>query len=49
MIFLLKCPSCKNDMKYATNGSILEKKQKKCVYCGKSFAVKNSVIQRIKV
>jgi|SaaInlStandDraft_4_1057021.scaffolds.fasta_scaffold26098_3 hypothetical protein len=37
-MYLVKCPSCKNNMKYQPRGS-LDKKKKRCVYCGKSFTI----------
>ncbi len=43
MIFLLKCPKCKHDMKYHTDSKVLENKRKMCVYCGKSFKVKENI------
>jgi uncharacterized protein YbaR (Trm112 family) len=47
MMFLLKCPKCKNNMKYQTEDQILTKKVKRCVYCGRSFKVKDRIIERI--
>jgi len=41
--FLLKCPKCNNFMKYHTSGN-LDKKRKRCVYCGHSFLVKKAVV-----
>lgn len=46
-MFLLRCPHCKNDMKYATNTQILADKRKKCVYCPKSFGVKDNVLKTL--
>jgi hypothetical protein len=42
MILVLRCPKCGNKMKYATSGG-LEGKRKRCVYCGKSFAVRGRI------
>ncbi|MEA3430959.1 MAG: hypothetical protein U9R08_06830 [Nanoarchaeota archaeon] len=46
-MFLLKCPKCKNQMKYATRDSFLTKKVKKCVYCNKSFSVKDNILEKL--
>lgn len=52
-MFLLRCPGCKNDMKYAENlnspfkKSNLSSKSKKCVYCGKNFKVLSSILKEI--
>lgn len=48
MMFLLRCPKCKNDMKYQTKGSILTGKRKVCVYCGFSMSVSKALIRQIK-
>jgi len=45
MILLLLCPRCKNNMKYAPKNNVITKKSKKCVYCGKSFTVKNHILK----
>ncbi|MBI2134935.1 hypothetical protein HYU09_03015 [Candidatus Woesearchaeota archaeon] len=47
MMFLLQCPKCKNRMKYSSAGLISEKNKKRCVYCGKSFSVRQNTIQKI--
>ena len=47
MMFLLQCPKCKNKMKYNSQGALSEKNKKRCVYCGKSFSVRNHIIQKI--
>jgi len=46
-MFLLQCPGCKNRMKYQNRGSIIIKKSKKCVYCGRSFKVRDSIIKKL--
>ena len=46
-MFILKCPGCKNTMKYQNMTSDLKGKNKKCVYCGKSFSVKNNILKKI--
>jgi len=45
MIYLLKCPGCKHNMKYSPmkSGS---NKRKTCVYCGRSFAVIGNIIKK---
>jgi len=45
-VFILRCPRCKNEMKYQSKDSILIKKRKKCVYCGKDFKVSDYIIKR---
>ena len=45
MMFLLRCPHCKNDMKYHTDA--LTDKRKKCVYCPKSFVVRPNVLRQL--
>ncbi len=47
MILLLKCPNCKNNMKYQAKERILTGKRKQCVYCGRSFKVGDNVIKRM--
>ncbi|MBL7054219.1 hypothetical protein ISS05_00510 [Candidatus Woesearchaeota archaeon] len=47
MMFLLKCPNCKNKMKYQSKGMILTGKRKKCVYCGKSYNVREAIVKKI--
>ena len=46
-MFLLKCPRCKNNMKYQPMTKTLYKKVKRCVYCGFSMNVSNSVVKKI--
>jgi transposase-like protein len=46
MIFLLRCPKCKNNMKYNANSIYLADKRKRCVYCGKSFKVSENIIKK---
>lgn len=45
---LLRCPNCKNTMKYMTQkaGDTILGKQKVCVYCGKSFSVRNNILTK---
>ena len=47
MILLLKCPNCKNEMKYQNSTSGIMGKSKKCVYCGKSFNVRDNIVKRL--
>ncbi len=47
MMLLLRCPGCKNTMKYQSKGTSLQGKAKRCVYCGKSYQVKSAVIKAI--
>lgn len=44
MIFLLKCPNCGNQMKYASASKLVKGKRKRCVYCGKSFEVSTHTV-----
>jgi predicted RNA-binding Zn-ribbon protein involved in translation (DUF1610 family) len=48
MMLLLKCPKCKNEMKYHTRSSTLTGKRKVCVYCGFSMGVSKALIRQIK-
>lgn len=45
--FELQCPQCRNKMKYEARDSILVNKVKKCVYCGKNYRVKNSIVKQL--
>ena len=47
MMFLLQCPNCKNKMKYQTPKPLTEKNRKRCVYCGKSFKIREQIIKKI--
>ncbi len=46
MMLVLKCPKCGNKMKYQTTDIYLTGKRKRCVYCGKSFKVKDNRISQ---
>ncbi len=46
MMFILQCPKCNNRMRYHTSAKFLTGKRKKCVYCGFSMSVRESVIKR---
>jgi transposase-like protein len=46
-MFLLRCPECKHTMKYQPTKVDLKGLSKRCVYCGKSFNVKNSIEKQI--
>jgi len=43
-MFLLRCPKCHKDQKYHTYSNI-NNKRKTCVYCGKSFKVKEQIVK----
>jgi len=43
-MLILRCPKCKNKMKYQSSDGYVAKKAKKCVYCGHSFRVSNHII-----
>jgi len=45
MIYLLKCPACRNKMKYSPMKAG-DKKRKACVYCGKSFSIIGNIIKK---
>jgi len=47
MILLLLCPKCKHRMKYQAKTMILAGKRKVCVYCGKSFKIKDYVVKKV--
>ncbi|MFC1741233.1 hypothetical protein ACFL3V_01725 [Nanoarchaeota archaeon] len=45
--FKLKCPKCGHKMLYHTDTKILSDKRKSCVYCGKSFKVKEHIVNEV--
>ncbi|MBD3354669.1 hypothetical protein GF361_01635 [Candidatus Woesearchaeota archaeon] len=48
-MFLVKCPHCKQNMKYQKmKGYGLKDKRKRCVYCGRSFKIKGNILKSIK-
>ena len=47
MMFLLRCPKCRNTMKYETRSAILGSRRKTCVYCGRSFIAKDNILKRL--
>ena len=46
-IFLLRCPKCKNTMKYGSKDCILIGKRKQCVYCGFSMSVRKAIAKSL--
>jgi uncharacterized protein YbaR (Trm112 family) len=46
MMHLLRCPHCKNQMKYDPRKSVDRESRKQCVYCPKSFAVHDNIVSR---
>jgi hypothetical protein len=46
-MLLLRCPKCKNTMKYQQTGKLDNKKVKRCVYCGRSFLVTKQIVEEI--
>lgn len=46
-MLLLRCPKCKQTMKYQAMSMLLFKKRKKCVYCGFSYKVKDNIVKKI--
>lgn len=47
MMLLLKCPECRNTMKYQNRDSSVKGKAKRCVYCGRSYQVRPAIISTI--
>jgi uncharacterized protein YbaR (Trm112 family) len=47
MMLLLKCPKCKNSMKYMPLKQGIIGKSKKCVYCGKNFNVRDNIEKKL--
>ncbi|MFH1511352.1 MAG: hypothetical protein ABIF10_06680 [Candidatus Woesearchaeota archaeon] len=45
-MFLLRCPNCKNSMKYQQIGQFSSGKRKRCVYCGKTFKVTDCILKK---
>lgn len=54
-IFIVKCPKCGNKQKVSArfnstnwlNNPVLDKKTKKCVYCGHSFRYKKRILKSL--
>jgi len=46
-MLLLRCPKCKNSMKYQSRDMILVKKRKQCVYCGKGFSITDHIVKKL--
>ena len=44
MIITLRCPHCKQYMKYSPRKNLI-RKRKSCVFCGKSFAINNDNVR----
>jgi len=38
-MFLVRCPKCKNKMKYNPLDGKVKGKKKRCVYCGYTFTI----------
>ena len=47
MMFLLRCPKCKHTMKYDSRDNVIVGKKKSCVYCGRSYIVKNAIVKKL--
>ncbi|MDO8480674.1 MAG: hypothetical protein Q7S65_02540 [Nanoarchaeota archaeon] len=45
-ILLVACNKCGKAQKYQAKTLILGEKRKQCVYCGKSFLLRESVVSR---
>ncbi len=48
MLFLLRCDHCKNQMKYESRKAILGDNSKVCVFCGRSFKVRQNIVKTLK-
>ena len=46
MTYVLKCPGCKNKMKYQAMKKA-DSHRKKCVYCGTSFKVEDNIVRKL--
>ncbi|MBD3310140.1 hypothetical protein GF351_02890 [Candidatus Woesearchaeota archaeon] len=46
-ILLLKCPKCKNNMRYQGRAVYVGDKRKRCVYCGHSFRISERVVKKL--
>jgi uncharacterized protein YbaR (Trm112 family) len=46
MILLLRCPKCKNNMRYNSTSVYPADRRKRCVYCGKSYKIKDNIIKK---
>ena len=46
-MLLLRCPKCKQTMKYQPKDVILTKKVKRCVYCGRSYRVGKNIVKKL--
>jgi transcriptional regulator NrdR family protein len=46
-MFLLRCPHCKNTMKYQARDGTALHKRKTCVYCGKGFTATKSIVKTV--
>lgn len=47
-MLLLRCKRCGNRMKYHPLPGGISGKRKKCVYCGASFKVSESIVRPVK-
>jgi predicted nucleic acid-binding Zn-ribbon protein len=47
-MLLLKCPHCKNNMKYAPKERAKKSNRKRCVYCGKIFDANSNILRELK-
>lgn len=49
-MFVLRCPKCKNQMKYlpSKHSTTISGKIKKCVYCNRSFKVTENIVKQEK-
>ncbi len=46
MIILVRCPHCKQRMRYQPQNNLISKR-KTCVYCGRSFAINEDTVIKI--
>lgn len=47
MMLTVRCPHCKNPMKYSSLKPVDRESRKKCVYCPKSFLVHQNIISGV--
>jgi hypothetical protein len=49
MMFILRCPRCRNQMKYATRDVSILNKKKKCVFCNFSMDARKAALKRVDI
>jgi hypothetical protein len=46
-MLLLRCPKCRNSMKYQPVAKDFFSRSKRCVYCGRNFKVGDNIVKQI--